>query len=150
MAVREAHPDDLPAILRLMAQPGMDGSRVLDESGARGTFASIEANPAHCVYVAEADGGVIGTFALVVVQHLSHRGGRSAVVEDVVVEAAWRGRGVGRAMMRFAADEAHRRGCYKLALSSSLQRTGAHAFYEGLGLERHGYSFVLPLRVPDE
>lgn len=36
---------------------------------------------------------------------------------------------------------AHKKGCYKAALSSNLKRERAHAFYESLGFERHGYSF---------
>jgi predicted GNAT family acetyltransferase len=34
-------------------------------------------------------------------------------------------------------------GCYKMALSSNVKRAAAHAFYESLGFERHGYSFVI-------
>ena len=33
------------------------------------------------------------------------------------------------------------KGCYKLVLSSNAKRERAHAFYESLGFERHGYSF---------
>ena len=33
-------------------------------------------------------------------------------------------------------------GCYKLTLSSNIARQGAHAFYDSLGFERHGYSFL--------
>jgi GNAT superfamily N-acetyltransferase len=44
-------------------------------------------------------------------------------------------------MMRRAMDECRQAGCYKLALSSNLKREAAHRFYEGLGFEKHGYSF---------
>ena len=44
-------------------------------------------------------------------------------------------------MMRFALDRCRAKGCYKLALSSNAKRERAHAFYESLGFERHGYSF---------
>ena len=37
------------------------------------------------------------------------------------------------------------KGCYKMMLSSNLRRTGAHAFYESLGFEKHGYSFRIDL-----
>ncbi|WP_366914974.1 hypothetical protein [Polaromonas sp.] len=36
-------------------------------------------------------------------------------------------------------------GCYKLALSSNLKREKAHAFYDALDFERHGYSFRMAL-----
>ena len=59
-------------------------------------------------------------------------------------------RGIGQAMMRFrhrarAADK----GCYKLVLSSNAKRERAHAFYESLGFERHGYSFRVDLSAGD-
>ena len=143
--VRPVRTSDLVAVLALLGQPDMDDGRALSELKARAVLAEIEAAPGHRVFVAEAGGEAVGTYALVLVRHLSHRGGRSAVVEDVVVRTDWQGRGVGRAMMAHAAGQARAAGCYKLALSSGLARDGAHRFYERLGFERHGVSFRLPL-----
>ena len=53
------------------------------------------------------------------------------------------GRGIGKQMMRFAMDRARAASCYKLALSSNLKRDAAHAFYDSLGFQRHGYSFLV-------
>jgi GNAT superfamily N-acetyltransferase len=47
--------------------------------------------------------------------------------------------------MRFALERAHEKRCYKLMLSSNAKRARAHAFYESLGYERHGYSFRIDL-----
>ncbi|MGZ8403454.1 MAG: GNAT family N-acetyltransferase [Rhodoplanes sp.] len=55
------------------------------------------------------------------------------------------GHGIGRAMMRFAIERAQQACCYKLVLSSNATRKRAHAFYESLGFERHGYSFRIML-----
>ena len=46
-------------------------------------------------------------------------------------------------MMAHAREQCRAAGCYKLALSSNLCREAAHLFYESLGFERHGYSFVI-------
>jgi GNAT superfamily N-acetyltransferase len=64
------------------------------------------------------------------------------VVEDVAVLPSMQGKGIGRVMMEHARSECRRAGCYKLALSSNLKRTDAHRFYDSLGFERHGFSFV--------
>ena len=54
-------------------------------------------------------------------------------------------------MMEFALERCRQKGCYKLVLSSNAKRTRAHAFYELLGFERHGYSFRVDLeRSPNE
>jgi len=54
-----------------------------------------------------------------------------------------KGQGIGTAMMQFAMEECRKAGCYKLSLSSNLQREAAHRFYEGLGFKKHGFSFVV-------
>ena len=46
-------------------------------------------------------------------------------------------------MMEHARALAREAGAYKLALSSNLKRTRAHAFYDALGFQRHGISFVI-------
>ena len=37
-----------------------------------------------------------------------------------------------------------------LALSSNLKRDAAHAFYDSLEFQRHGYSFLMPLDGDEE
>jgi GNAT superfamily N-acetyltransferase len=63
------------------------------------------------------------------------------VIEDVAVDPAQQGRGIGRTRMTHAIEVCRSKGCYKVALSSNLRRDKAHAFYESLQFERHGYSF---------
>ena len=81
---------------------------------------------------------------------LQHRGAPSGIVEDVVVAPDLHGRGIGQSMMRFAIELCLDKGCYKLMLSSNAKRKRAHAFYEALGFERHGYSFRMELENPPE
>jgi GNAT superfamily N-acetyltransferase len=140
-SVREAAESDLPAVLGLYAQPELDGAWTLPIDAARETFRRILAYPDYRLYVAEVDGRVIGTFTLIVMENLSHRGAPSALVESVAVAPEWQSRGIGAAMMEHARGRCRARGCYKMALSSNLRRERAHAFYDRLGFERHGYSF---------
>ena len=46
-------------------------------------------------------------------------------------------------MMTYARELARQAGCYKLVLSSNRKRERAHAFYESLGFQRHGISFLI-------
>ncbi|MCY1554110.1 ribosomal-protein-alanine acetyltransferase [compost metagenome] len=61
----------------------------------------------------------------------------------MVVHPQRQGRGIGRQLMAHAIEQAREAGCYKLALSSNAKRQAAHAFYESLGFQRHGISFVI-------
>jgi GNAT superfamily N-acetyltransferase len=140
--IRAASEADLPSILALYVEVEDDG-RVLSIEKARSIFARMQSYPDYKVYVAMLSGSIVGTFALLIMDNLAHMGALSGVVEDVVVHRDWRGKGVGKQMMRFAMDRCRERGCYKLALSSNLRREAAHRFYDALGFQRHGYSFVV-------
>ena len=138
---REACRDDLPAILALHAQPDMYDGKELSLEQAQQLFERMTAYPHNRLYVAERDGVTVGTFTLLIMDSLGHAGAPVAVVEDVVVDPGQQRQGVGKAMMNFAMQLSEQQGCYKLMLSSHLNRTRAHAFYDGLGFERHGFSF---------
>jgi GNAT superfamily N-acetyltransferase len=141
VSCREASKADLPRLLRLYAQPDFDNGIVLSLFEAERLFERIARYPDYKIYVAVVEGNVIGTFALLVMDNLGHMGAPSAIIEDVAVDPSWQGHGVGRMMMRYALQICGEKGCYKIALSSNLKREKAHAFYESLGFERHGYSF---------
>lgn len=143
--IREAQEADLPAILALYAQPEIDDGAVLPLDAAQAIYAQFARYPQYTLYVAEEDGRIVGSYAFLVMHNLGHLGAPSAIVEDVAVAPGSQGKGIGQAMMRHAVEEARGAGCYKLALSSNAKRERAHAFYEQLGFERHGYSFMVRL-----
>lgn len=141
LTLRPAIEPDLPEVLRLYAQPDMDDADVLALADAAQIWARMAAYPNYKLYVALQGTQVVGTLALLIMDNLGHLGAPSAVVEDVAVDPAWQGHGIGKALLRHAIALAAESGCYKLALSSNLKREKAHAFYDSLEFERHGYSF---------
>jgi ribosomal protein S18 acetylase RimI-like enzyme len=143
--VRKAIRDDLEGILQLYAEPDIDNGNVLDLPGAESVFDKMQLYPNYFLYVAAIDKQIVGSFALLIMDNLAHMGAPSAVVEDVVVHSKWRGRGIGRLMIRYAMEKAREEKCYKLSLSCSINRDRAHKFYESLGFEKHGYSFLVKL-----
>jgi len=143
--IREAARTDLPDILRLYAQPEMDDGQVLSLADAERLFGRMARYPDYRIYVAIRDDRIVGTFALLIMDNLGHQGAPSGVIEDVAVDPPCQGQGIGKAMVRHALRVCGEKGCYKVALSSNFKRERAHAFYESLGFERHGYSFSVLL-----
>ena len=141
--IRQAESTDVAAVLTLYAQIDFNNDAVLSEAEALKIFAEFARYPSYRLFVAMDAAQVVGSYALLVMHNMAHGGMPSAVVEDVVVASAHQGRGIGRQMMDHAKEEAKAAGCYKLALSSNLKRHAAHAFYDSLGFEQHGLSFVI-------
>lgn len=143
ITIHEAATADLPAILTLYAELGEDDGTVLGLEEATRIFARLRLYPDYRIYVALDGDSIIGTFALLIMDNLAHRGARSAILEDVVVAKGRRGQGTGKEMIAFAAGLCRQKGCYKMALNSNKRRTEAHRFYEALGFEQHGVSYAM-------
>ena len=146
LQIREAGQTDLENVLALYSAIEDNPSDVLTVDEAKAVWAQFARYPSYRLWVAcdtAHQDAVVGTYALLVMHNLAHRGAPSAIVEDVVVAPDQQGRGIGRQMMAHAIQQAREAGCYKLALSSNLRRKGAHAFYESLGFAQHGLSFVV-------
>ncbi|MEN6357581.1 MAG: GNAT family N-acetyltransferase [Armatimonadota bacterium] len=138
LIIRECEPADLHALQHLYEQL-MDDGTSYDEL-CRG-FETMQKCADCAVYVAADDGNVVGTFVLYLLPNMTHHGRMAAVLENIVVDSAYRRKGVGRAMLEYARELAVQNGCYKLSLTSNAARTGAHCFYEECGMIRHGISF---------
>jgi len=143
--VREATPADLPSILALYSQLGMDTGEVLPLKRAKEIYDTLQSYPDYKLYVAIQKSMPVGSFGLLIMDNLGHQGAPSGIVEDVVVREDVRRQGIGKKMMEIAVHKCRERGCYKIVLSSNLQRVSAHKFYESLGYRKHGISFFIDL-----
>ncbi|MFZ1680652.1 MAG: GNAT family N-acetyltransferase [Rhizobiaceae bacterium] len=145
LRIRSATEDDLTTILALIGQPGFNATTLpLDE--ARIVWSRMASYPSYRTLLAEDHRGAVGSLAMILIDHLGHRGDRIALIENVVVHANARGEGVGRTMIAEAGRLAGEAGAYKMILATGIERAGAHEFYEKLGFERYGYSYGLPLK----
>ncbi len=146
--VREATRADLPRLVELLAQlsPG-DPSREDSSRMALYTesFDAVERDSSYHLLVIEDRGRITGTLALIVIQNLSHRGAPFAIIENVVVDGADRGKGYGEMLINQAIVLAREHGCYKVTLTSNKRRTDAHRFYDRLGFQRTHEAFRLEL-----
>lgn len=148
VSIRLATPEDLPDVLKLYHQSGLDEGCGLTLAEAEQWFQRLQQYPNYRLWVAtlkELDDRRVGTFTLLVMDNLVHHGSPSGIVEGVAVDPAFQGQGIGQQMMQFAIDQCRTAGCYKLSLSTNLKRQDAHAFYESLGFQKHGYSFLVEL-----
>ena len=132
LTVRDAQDGDAVDVARLLGQLGYpaDAGDVLPRL-ERLRIAGDR------VVVAELDGRVAGLAHLQVSPAIEYDA-PAAKLGALVVDAACRGIGVGRALVAELESEARRRGCSVFFLTTSERRDDAHSFYERLGLEHTG------------
>ncbi|CAH0314268.1 GNAT family N-acetyltransferase [Rhodococcoides fascians] len=97
--------------------------------GYRTAFEDISSDPRNVLVVVVHGGEVVGTLQSTVIPGLARGGALRAQIEAVRVAATWRSRGLGGALIEWAIEEATRRGCALVQLTSDSRRVDAHRFY---------------------
>jgi ribosomal protein S18 acetylase RimI-like enzyme len=136
---REAAREDLPEIVRLLADDFLGATRERDENPLPESyvkaFEEIAADKNNELIVAEKDGEIVGTLQITFTPSISFQGGKRATVESVRVDAQFRGRGIGKELMLWAIERAKRENCFAVQLTTNAERREAHRFYENLGFQ---------------
>jgi GNAT superfamily N-acetyltransferase len=136
--LRRAQRADLVRIIELLAADQLGAAR----DGVAGpedlvpylrAFEAIETDPSQLLVVGTEGGEVVATMQLSFIPGLARRGSLRAQIEAVRVADSHRSRGLGDAMFRWAIDEARRRGCSLVQLTTDKSRADAHRFYARLG-----------------
>ena len=68
--------------------------------------------------------------------------GKYMEMDNVVIAAVHRSRGIGQLLTDFITDLARQEGCSSMLLDAYLENERAHAFYERSGFTKRGYHFV--------
>ena len=97
----------------------------------------------HCV-VAEFDGHIAGFGSLI--RHIVPSKGEVGRIEDMIVDEKYRGKGIGRAIMKELIAIANEENVAQLNLTSSPLRVAAQSLYESLGFTK-GSTDVFYLRL---
>jgi len=102
----------------------------LNVERANQIYDRITENPDNYVFVAELDGQIVGTVTLYVKPKFIREGRYVGRIADVATRDNYEGKGIGRELILAAVEEAKKRGCRKVTLSS---RKEAVEFYKKLG-----------------
>src|SRR5882757_59230 len=139
VTLRRARAADLPDLVALLADDMLGALREATGPGpgaleryAR-AFDEISADDAQLLVTATTPTRIVGTMQLTFIPGLSRRGARRALLEAVRVHPECRSQQVGDFMIQWAVDEAVRRGCALIQLTTDKRRTDAHRFYRRLG-----------------
>ena len=151
MEVRQALPEDVPALVALFQELDRMQSdwRVFtprpgfyDQVGEK--YREAMQGPDSLVIVAEDDGEVVGMAYGEVSQPSRFSDERALELSGVVVRSGYRGRGVGRELVREAARFAEAGGIAWVELKTFAPNEGAMSFWEGLGFSPRVVQMTTP------
>ncbi|MEU4555112.1 GNAT family N-acetyltransferase [Micromonospora violae] len=132
--------DDPEQVFDVLWQLAPDDARP-DASQLATAWRGLHAQAGRRLLLAVAGDTVVGTLDTLVAPNLTHGARPYMVVENVVVAPDWRRRGVARALVMAALDDATAAGCYKVQLVSNDARTDAHRFYASVGFAQSAVGY---------
>jgi ribosomal protein S18 acetylase RimI-like enzyme len=139
VSVRVAQREDVPAIVRLLADDVLGAQRELVEDPVAQVylraFDEMAAQSGNEILVAVREREVVGCLQLTIITGLSRAGVRRAQLEGVRVSATHRNMHIGERLVLDAIARARAAGCGLVQLTSDATRADARRFYERLGFE---------------
>lgn len=127
--MRRAGPSDAAAVNALLEQLGYHQDST---AATAARIRSWSGDPAGAVYVADADGNLLGLVAVHVCPFFERPGAWGRIVALVVAQEA-RGQGIGAQLVTAAESFSSSRGCVRMEVTSADRRRDAHAFYQRRG-----------------
>ena len=130
--IREITPNDLQGLLTLYMQLH-NNPMPENTAGVLVLWQTILDDSTHHIIVAEEDGKIVSSCVCVIIPNLTHNQQPYAVVENVITDEAYRGKGLAMACLNYAKDLALKANCYKLMLLTGSKKEETLRFYERAG-----------------
>lgn len=131
--IRRANHEDIKALVGLLKELfSIEEDFAFDESKQRcGLKMMLEDDISKCIMVAETNKTVVGMCTAQILVSTAE-GGKAALIEDMVVNENYRGRGIGRLLMSSIEDWSISQGVKRLQLLADCNNKNALEFYKDL------------------
>jgi len=144
--IRQARKQDFEFIYKMIKQ--LNGIPEEDEQLDRQKLAEIFDDhlekPSKFCYVAEISEIAVGFMSFLFDEQLSEMG-KVLTLEELVVDEAVRGQGVGTHLVHYATEFAKKSACEVMQTTTNFRRKETLQFYEKLGWNKNGYRFGFEL-----
>ncbi|MFM6984272.1 MAG: GNAT family N-acetyltransferase [Chitinophagaceae bacterium] len=138
ICIRKAQEQDASAVHRLI---GILEETTFDQSLFETYFVSNIKDPRN-IYLVATINGKVGAFISCHSQLLLHHLDFVYEIQEMIVDEAYRGHGLGLGLIKHLEKELRLRKCKFLEVCSSKLRERAHEFYQNAGFNRTHYKFT--------
>ena len=130
--IREITKDDFEGLMKLYTQ--LHDNPIPQESEELSKlWQGILDDKYHHIIVAEEDGKIVSSCVCVIIPNLTHNQQPYALIENVVTDKEYRGKGIATKCLDFAKSIAVKENCYKLMLLTGSKEDSTLNFYRKAG-----------------
>lgn len=142
MRIDRVTPATVGGVLALYEQYDRPPAEAPSQSRVEAVLAAIDASGGAVFGAFDAE-RCIGTVTVNLCPNLSWSARCYGMIENVIVDAAFRRQGVAAALLQAAIDHGRSAGCYKLMLLTGSADTGVHRLYQSAGFVATKQGFQL-------
>ncbi len=143
MRMRTATSEDFDRICELLQQLWPD--KKLDKRALKGVLIRALRSSQDVYLCVEIESAIVG-FCTLAIRNSLWQEARIGTIAELIVDEAFRKRGIGTALLGTMIDKARQKGCTRIELDSAFDREAAHRFYEKSGFAKRAYLFSKDLR----
>ncbi len=141
-SIRAAQPSDLEGLLALYQHLNPSDEKISRELAAS-RLDEINRVPGSAVMLGLLGAVLVASCTLIVIPNLTRGGKPYALIENVVTDARYRGRGYGTRLLNAAVQAAWGADCYKVMLLTGSKQPSTLKFYESAGFEQSKTGFQM-------
>jgi GNAT superfamily N-acetyltransferase len=141
-SIRAAQPSDLEGLLALYRHLIPSDEKISPELAAS-RLGDINRLLGSAVLLGLLDAVLVASCTLIVIPNLTRGGKPYALIENVVTDARYRGRGYGTRLLQAAVQAAWSADCYKVMLMTGSKKPSTLRFYESAGFEQSKTGFQI-------
>lgn len=128
--------NELNGLLNLYTHLNSNDTKPRDSNEFNIVWNKIIADPKVFFFVAEMNRDLLASCHLVIVPNLTRGCRPYGVIENVVTHPDYRGKGIGKGILKYALNVAWAIGCYKVMLMTGSKKEWVHKFYEDAGFQK--------------
>lgn len=137
LKIKRASYEDLPHIVYLLSNDPLGKQRESYQDPLPKSyliaFEEINSDKNQYLVVVQDESKIIGTMQLTIITYLTYQGGKRSQVEGVRIDESYRGKGIGKFMIKWAISKSRELGCHLIQLTTDKKRPEALEFYVKLG-----------------
>lgn len=136
--LRPCRAEDFEGVVILLGQLWPD--RPLDAESLRRVYDRALASDGQ-LYLCAVSGRQVVGFGSIAIKGTLRQEAFVGYVDEMVVDEAQRGRGIGTRILDYLSSWAQERGCNRIELDSAFHREDTHSFYEAHGFRKRSYHY---------
>ena len=133
--ITEAKPADVAEITSLLNEliGSLDGSQGFDTGKLEENCRLLLGREDSALLLAKESDSTVGVISLNI--RCTAASGKTGLIDELIVKKGYRGKGIGRLLLKAAIDKCRQLGCGELEVSTEKTNRKARQFYKKCGLE---------------